>query len=272
MVEAIHRQLDRCDICGKKIHRKDLVRTQARYNRPQGNNYFTYSYYDGTFWVNTWADYITDHCTLQTQAMGLGPDSEDARVKIASDNTTTEIRGSKTFLLDISPAVIHTTTATDISAYTSFVFGVYVGQYHANVDPAVLTVDIGNCNSGFDTLYSLREVTTRSGRHVWISVNIADLDSDVDTSATYWYVKVSATSSEDFYFWIDWMQLEKDATRPGAFISTNGAAIDYTTDSKRLTTVKVCNRCKEQLTRESQKRGRPRVEVEQDIDNEFQEV
>jgi len=266
MPQAIHRQLDRCDICGKKIHRKDLVRTQARYNRPQGNNYFQYSSYDGTFWTND------GNCTLQTQAMGLGPDSEDARVKIASDNTTTEIRGSKTFLLDTSPAVIYTASSTDISAYTSFVFGVYVGQYHANEDPAVLTVEIGNCDSTAANLYELKEVTTRSGKHVWISANIVDLDSNVDTSATYWYVKVSATSSEDFYFWIDWMQLEKDATRPGAFISTNGAAIDYTTDSKRLTTVKVCNRCKEQLTRESQKRGRPRVEVEQDIDNEFQEV
>jgi hypothetical protein len=270
-LQAIHRQLDRCDICGKKIHRKDLVRTQARYNRPQGNNYFLYSSYDGSFWVPTWADYITDHCTLQTQAMGLGPDSEDARVKIASDNTTTQIRGSKTFLLDTSPAIIHTATATDISGFTSFVYGVYVGQYHANTDPAVLTVEIGNCNSGFDTLYSLKEVTTRSGRHVWVSANIADLSSNVTLSAAYFYVKVSATSSGDFYFWIDWMQLEKNASRPGAFISTGGATVDYTTERKMMTSVKVCNRCKEQLTTESA-RGRPRQEAEQPIYDEFQEV
>jgi hypothetical protein len=268
MPQAIHRQLDRCDICGKKIHRKDLVRTQARYNRPQGNNYFQYSSYDGTFWA------IAANCTAHSEDMGFGPDAEDCRAKISSSNTLTEIKGAKTFLLTTSgePAIIYTTESTDISAFTSFVFGIYVGQYHANEDPAVLTVEIGNCTSGASTLYELLETTTRSGKHVWTSVNIADLDSNVDTSATYWYVRASATSSENFYFWIDWMQLEKDASRPGAFISTNGAAIDYTTDSKRLTTVKVCNRCKEQLTRESQKRGRPRVEVESDIDNEFQEV
>ncbi len=264
-VRAIHRQLDRCDVCGKKIHRKDLVRTQARYNRPQGNNYFLYSSYDGSFWVND------GNSTLQTQAMGLGPDSEDARVKIASDNTTTQIRGSKTFLLDTSPSITYTASSTDISSFTSFVFGVYVGQYHANADPAVLTVEIGNCDATIENLYALREVTTRSGRHVWASANIADLNLGVTPATAYFYVRVSATSSEDFYYWIDWMQLEKNASRPGAFISTSGSALDYTTDKKMMTSVKVCNRCKEQLTTESE-RGRPRQEAEPPIYDEFQEV
>lgn len=263
-VQAIHRQLDRCDICGRKIHRKDLVRTQARYNRPQGNNYFLYSYYDDSFWTND------GNCTLQTQAMGLGPDSEDARVKIASDNTITQIRGAKTFLLDTSPSTIYTTTSTDISGFTSFVFGVYVGQYHANEDPAVITVEIGNMSVA-GMLYALKEVTTRSGRHVWVTANVADLDENILPATAYFYVKVSATSSEDFYYWIDWMQLEKDATKPGAFINTNGTALDYSTDKKMLTSVKVCNRCKEQLTRESE-RGRPRQEAEPPIMDEFQEV
>lgn len=262
---AIHRQLDRCDVCGRKIHRKDLVRTQARYNRPQGNNYFTYSYYDGTFWTND------GNCTLQSQAMGLGPDAEDARVKIASDNTTTEIRGSKTFLLDTSPSTIYTASTVDISGFTSFVFGVYVGQYHANDDPAVMTIEIGNM-SGVGSLYELKETTTRSGKHVWVTANVADLDSNVVPAAAYFYVRVSATSTEDFYFWVDWMQLEKDATRPGPFISTNGSTNDYTVEKKVMTSAKVCNRCKEDLTRESQKYGRPRVEVEPPIDDEFQEV
>jgi hypothetical protein len=203
--------------------------------------------------------------------MGLGPDSEDARVKIASDNTTTQVRGSNTLLLDTSPSIIYTTSATDISAFTSFVFGVYVGQYHANEDPAVLTVEIGNCDQNVTNLYELKETTTRSGKHVWVAANIADLDSNVTVSAAYFYVRVSATSSDDFYFWIDWMQLEKNATRPGAFISTSGAAVDYTTERKMMTSVKVCNRCKEELTRESE-RGRPRQEAEPPIDSEFQEV
>jgi hypothetical protein len=67
------------------------------------------------------------------------------------------------------------------------------------------------------------------------------------------------------------MQLEKNASRPGAFISTGGATVDYTTERKMMTSVKVCNRCKEQLTTESA-RGRPRQEAEQPIYDEFQEV
>lgn len=262
---AIHRQLDRCDVCGKKIHRKDLVRTQVRYNRPEGNNYFPYSYYDGTFWV-------TDgRCSLHTENMGWGPDSEDFRAKIGSDNTVTEIKGAKTFLLVSSPSVIYS-GGVDISSFTSFVFGIYVGQYHANADPAILTVTIGNCDAWGESQYPLRSVTTLSGRHIWVYAKIADLDPNVTPATAYFYAKVAATSSEDFYFWIDWMQLEKNAIRPGSFINTNGEALSYTTEAKRLTTAKVCNRCKEQLTRESQKRGRPRVETEIDIEMENQEV
>lgn len=265
---AIHRQLDRCDMCGKKIHRKDLVRTQVRYNRPAGNNYFLYSYFDGSFWQ------IAANCTAHEEDMGLGPDSEDCRAKISSSNTLTEIKGAKTFLLSPSgeSAIIYTTTPTDISSYTSFVFGVYVGQYHANASPAILTVEIGNCDASASNTFPLKSVTTSSGRHVWSYATIADLDLSVVRTAAYFYVKVSATSSENYYFWIDWMQLEKDVTRPGAFISTSGASTSYSTDAKVMTAAKVCGRCKEKLTRESQKYGRPRTEVEPYVEDEFQEV
>lgn len=269
---VIHRQLDRCDVCGTKIHKMDLVRTQVRYNRPEGNNYFTYSYYDGTFWTNDGT------VTKQSNDWGLGPDSEDARVRIGSESgftdtiTTTEIGGAATFLLDSSPAIIYTGSSTDISAYTSFVFGVYVGQYHANDDQAEMTVEIGNCNSDASSTYSLKSETIRAGKHIWVRANIADLDANVDTSAAYFYIKVTASSDEDYYFWVDWMQLEKDASRPGAFINTSGSALAYTTDQKLLTTAKVCPDCKEYLLRESEQYGRPRQEVEPPVQEEAQEV
>ena len=222
MVEAIHRQLDRCDMCGKKTHKKDLVYTQFRKLKPMGSNYFDYSYYDGTFWVND------GNATEQSEAKGLGPDAEDCRAKIASDNTITEIRGSKTFLLDTSPTTFYTASSIDISSFSSLCFGVYVGPYHDNDDPAEITVSIGNCNSDASVLYELKEVTgIRNGRHIWVHANLqttqtvtvddvdtelvtqeSELNSNVTTTAAYFYVKVSATSTEDFYFWVDWFQLE----------------------------------------------------------------
>ena len=269
---VIHRQLDRCGVCGTKIHKMDLVRTQVRYNRPEGNNYFLYSYYDGSFWDNDGT------VTLQSSPWGLGPDSEDARLRIGNESgfsdtiTTTEIGGSKTFLLDSSPAIIYTASSTDISGFTSFVFGVYVGQYHANDDQAEMTVEIGNCNSDASTTYSLKSETIRAGKHIWVAANVADLDSNVDSSATYWYVKVTASSDEDFYFWVDWMQLERNASKPGHFISTSGAAEAYATEQKLLTTAKVCPDCKEYLLLESEQYGRPRQEVEPPVQEETQEV
>ena len=269
---VIHHILDFCEVCGRKIHRKNLVRTQVRYNRPEGSNYFTYSSYDGTFWTNDGT------VTQQSTDMGLGPDSNYARCRVEDNETglaaltLTEINGTKTFLLDSSPAIFYTASSTDISSFTKFVFGVHVGQYHANADQAEITVEIGNCNSDATVTYALREATIRSGYHMWTAVNVADLDSNVDTSAAYFYVKITATSSEDFYFWIDWFQLEKDADRPGAFISTSGSTLDYTTEQKLLTTAKVCPSCREYLLLESEQYGRPRREIEPPVQEESQEV
>ena len=39
MVDAIARQLDRCDICGRKVHKKDLVRTNIDTLAVGGSNY-----------------------------------------------------------------------------------------------------------------------------------------------------------------------------------------------------------------------------------------
>jgi len=266
MVEAIHRQLDRCDVCGSKTHKKDLVYTQVRYLKPLGSNYFDYSYYDGTFWAND------GNATEQSESKGLGPDSEDCRAKIASDNTITEIKGSKTFLLDTSPTTFYTASSVDISGFTSLCFGVYVGPYHDNDDPAEITVSIGNCNSDASVLYELREVTgIRNGRHIWVHSDIADLNANVTTSAAYFYVKVSATSDEDFYFWVDWFQLEKDAERPGAFISTSGSSDALTSETKVMRSAKVCHNCRERLTLESEQYGRPRFDFEDPIEYDIQE-
>lgn len=263
---AIHRQLDRCDICGRKVHIKDLVRTEFNYLRPAGTNYFDYSYYDGTFWVED------GNITQQSGDWCVGPDGEDARVKISLDNTTTEVYGSKTFLLDSSPAIIYTASSVDISGWTNFCLGVYVGQYHQNEDPAEISVEIGNCNSDASTTYSLATRTTRSMRHCWVTANVADLDSNVDPSSTYWYVKITASSDEDFYFFIDWMQLEKDAARPGAFISTAGATEDLAAETRVWRVQKTCKRHREPLFIDSEKYGRPRQEVELPIDYESQEI
>ena len=47
--EAKALQLDRCEVCGNKTHRSNLVRTQVEFLRVKSENYFTYSYYDGSY-------------------------------------------------------------------------------------------------------------------------------------------------------------------------------------------------------------------------------
>ena len=269
---AIHRQLDRCDVCGKKIHKKDLVRTNFRYNRPAGSNYFTYSRYDSTLWDLT-------NLTASGNYDGLGPEGLNNRVRVGdgaaygSYETTTEIGGAPTFTLT-SPGKLATSSGVDCSDWTRLCFGLYVGAYHCNTDKLSMTVAIGVGASAGTTTTTLRTDTIKQDKHIWASVDIDDLDSAIDSSDVYFWATITLddTPDDDFYVWVDWMQLEKDLSRPGAYLSTSGSAVDYTTEQELLTVVKVCPDHRERLQWKSEQWGRPRREVELPIDVDVQEV
>ena len=88
--DNIARQLDRCDLCGKKVLKKDLVITNFRYNRPAGSNYFIHSRYHTDLWSLT-------NLTATGSYDGLGPQDHGNRVRVGdgaawgSYETTTEI-------------------------------------------------------------------------------------------------------------------------------------------------------------------------------------
>jgi hypothetical protein len=287
IVPAIHRQLDRCDLCGKKIHKKDLVYTNVRYNRPQGMNYFTYSRYNSALWSMT-------NLTATGSYDGFGPNDHGNRVKVGhgaaygSYETTTEQGGAPTFTFDETSesgeGKVYTSSAVDCSTWTSLVFGLYIGPYHDNrvgsdydsaVETSTMTVAIGvGASSGVKT-QTLRTVTgVKSGRHVWAKLNLADLNAAITDSTVYFWVSItfSPTPTGDFKIWFDWMQLEKNASVPGAYIETIGSALDYTTEAKLMTVLKVCPDHREQLLSEREQFGRPRQEVELPIDSDIQEV
>jgi hypothetical protein len=287
-VQAIHRQLDRCDLCGKKIHRKDLVYTNVRYNRPQGNNYFTYSRYNSSLWSIA-------SLVATGNYDGFGPNDHGNRVKVGhgaaygSYETTTEHGGAPTFALSGITNISHssrlyTSSAIDCSTWDSLVFGLYVGPYHDNrsgssYDSDVFTSDmavaIGVGESSGSLTQTLRTVyDVRSGRHVWAKLDMEDLDSAITSSSVYFCVsvKMDPIPTSTFKIWFDWMQLEKDATVPGAYIETSGSALDYTTEKKLMTVIKVCPDHREQLLSEREQFGRPRQEVELPIDSDIQEV
>lgn len=279
---AIHRQLDRCDICGRKVHKKDLVRTNVRYNRPEGSNYFTYSRYDSTLWGLT-------NLTATGNYDCFGPNDHGNRVRVGegasygSYETTTEVGGAPSFTIT-SPGKVYTKTGFDASAWTSLVVGGYFGIFHDNrvgaaYDAAkeniAATVAIGVGATSGATTQTLRTVSNvRSGHHVWATVNVSDLNPAITNSSVYFWATITldSTPTGTYKVWFDWLQCEKDATRPGAYISTAGSALDYSTEQKLMTVVKVCPEHRERLLLESEQFGRPRKEVEHPIPSDIQEV
>ena len=279
---AIHRQLDRCDLCGRKIHRKDLVRTNVRYNRPEGSNYFTYSRYDSTLWDLT-------NLTATGSYDAFGPQDHGNRVRVGegaaygSYEDTTEIGGSPTFTIT-SPGKLFTKTGFDASAWTSLVVGGHFGIYHDNrdgtgsdddVENIPITVAIGVGATTGVTTQTLRTVSgIKSGMQVWAKLNLADLNAAISSADVFFWATITLDSTPvgNYKVWFDWMQCQKDLTRPGAYISTAGAALDYTSEQKLMTVIKVCPEHRDRLLLESEQWGRPRKEVEDPVPSDMQEV
>ena len=86
--EAKALQLDRCEVCGNKTHRSNLVRTQVEFLRVKSENYFTYSYYDGSYWV---VDTAVDASTIS-----FGTQLDETRLSLADDNTFSTTNGIQT--------------------------------------------------------------------------------------------------------------------------------------------------------------------------------
>jgi len=237
---SIARQLDRCDVCGKKTHKKNLVRTNMDFLAGEANNYLLYSSYNASGWTAVTA---SDQGTPS-----IGPYADVARVVVSDDNTATESFGSQTWG---GSGTLRSTDAIDASTWTSLVFAVDLGPYHRETSPET-TFTLGLCDSDGSNKELQKTVVTSGSLRAWFTINIADLPVSKTSSALYFYVSATAVGKN---WWVDRMQVEKNATRPGTFVPTSGTAVDRV-DTPMMTVRKVCANCREPLFKKSERYGR----------------
>jgi len=253
MVEAIGYQLDRCDVCGKKVHRRDLVRTQVEFLAAEGSNYLNYSSYNVSGWtIRTAAD---------AGVISIGPYADRARVRVADDNTLTEILGSQTMT---GTGALTTDQGIDASSWTSLVFAVDVGPYHRSTSPE-LTVVLSLCDSdGSSNLETLATFTTKGDMRAWGTIDIADMPASKSSSELYFRVDVTPATGEKW--WVDRMQVAKDMVKLGTFVPTSGASVDRI-DTTMMTMRKVCTNCRERILSKTEQRGKiAEIRTEQPVD------
>lgn len=256
MLEVRHRQLDFCDVCGNETHRMDLVRTQVRYMSITGQNYFTYSVYNTSFWTCDATD---------AGAISIGSsNANQCRFKVPDDNTLVEINGAQTWT---GSGTFRSNTAVDVSGATNITMSAHVGPYQANTDPETTFV-MGLCDSAGANKSAQRSFTTKSSMRIWFTMAVSSISSPLSSSAAYFYVQ--ATPATGKKWWVEDLQLEKDVTKPGTFAPTNGSAYDDT-ESQRITVCKVCPSCREPLQNIKTGIGIPRTEVETPVSTDMQE-
>jgi hypothetical protein len=228
---VIGRQLDRCDVCGKKVHKINLVRTNVDFLSPTGNNYVKYSSYSSGGW-----SYGT---TVDAGAISIGTYADRSRVVIGDDNTTTESFGSQTWTG--AGRVYATGDAVDLSSWSSLVLAADVGPYERNTDHA-LTVVLGTQDSNDGNRQVLSTWTISNATRVWVYKTPSDITFPTNFNA---YIEVTPNTAGQKW-WFDRVQLEKNATKMGTFIPTSGSSIDQT-DSRSMIMRKVCKSCYEPL-------------------------
>jgi len=240
MVKAIARQLDRCDVCGKKIHKRDLVLTNVDFLAVGGSNYFTYSSYNSSLW------------TIDTSSDGgvisIGPYADRARISVSDGNTLTEVQGSKTLT---GSGTVRTSSLVDVSSWDSMVFALDVGAYQQNTDVEV-AVAIGTCDSDGSNKVQAATFTANPSARAWAYILPTSI---TDSSAAYFYVTGTVSTGDSW--WIDRMQLIKNATglTGNAFIPTAGSTVDRV-DTPSMTVRKVCPLHRERLLSRTERYGK----------------
>ena len=248
-------QSDRCDVCGSRTRKIDLVRTNVDFLAAAGSNYFLYSSYNSSFW--------TVDTAVDAGLISIGPFADNARIVIGDDNSRTEAYGSQTWT---GSGVLRSTTAVDASTWTSLVFAADIGPYQRETSPST-TFTLGLCDSDGSNKEQLSSWTVTGNQRAWYTLNIADVPAGKSAAALYFYVSVVALGKK---WWIDRIQLIKDAVsiNSEAFVPTAGGSADRV-DTPMMTVRKVCRDCfekprlrSEQYNREAEQRTEDPVAVD----------
>lgn len=260
-------QLDRCDICGDKYPRRQLVRTQVEFLETLRENFFNYSSYDGTYWV------VDD--AVDADEISFGNRADHARTTLTDYTTVGYTNCVQTWTGD---GVMRSTVANSgYSANAIITFSAQVGPSERSEAPD-MTVEVGITNSDGSSTQAIKTWTINTMTRVYFQAVSSDLTAyglGDDDEAHYFYIGVT----NDDNWWIDEMQVEAGTntldggpasspspaewaatyaghTPPGPFLRTSGAEQAVSTARSLMTSRKVCPSCLEPILSKTEQYGR----------------
>jgi len=239
-------QLDRCQVCGDKYHRENLVRTPVEFLQGEGSNLFTNSTYNGIYWV---VDTSSDEGEIS-----YGVHKDEARTSVSDDNVVSVVNGVQTW--EGSGTLRSTSPSSTLDPGSYATFSLWIGPYERNTSPS-MSIDLGITNSDGSSGQKIRTWNINGDKRIWFTEAVATLSAAGlgDAGEFYFYADVT----NDGKWWADKMQLEQTTSsdaKPGTFVTSSGAATTYATDTAMVTNRKVCRRCFETVWKKSQEIGR----------------
>jgi hypothetical protein len=262
---ALGLQLDRCDVCGDKYHRRDLVLTQVEFLDMEAENAFTHSSYHTDLWTMDTASDVTSS-TVAT----YGNRCDNVRLSLDDDNNLTYLNSPKVW--EGSGTLYMNTDSGYINENTDLVVSAQAGPHEQNTSPE-MTVVIGVCNDDASSKSAIQTLTIAGTTRVWAYSTVADLvatglarDSLVVSGVTYYswryYFQITNTGK----WWIDEMQYEagtsvtsgSGSAGPGNFVRTAGTKVTAANHPQQsmVTSRKVCPGCRELVLSKSEQYGR----------------
>ena len=248
---SIGMQLDRCQVCGNKIHRRELVRTQVEHLIPKAENYFLYSSYNAAYWT---VDTASDAGNIS-----YGNRCDHVRLQVPSTQPTaagamTYLNGVQTWEGDgVYRSFVLSPSSGDTNAYVTM--SAQVGPHAENTSPSMV-VNMGICNSDGTSLSKLRTWNISTMKRVWFKERkpvLEALQPSGGLNSWYFYIEII----NDGKWWIDEAQMEIATTdgSPEVFIETTGSYVSQA-ESGGIATRKVCPNCFEGVFRKSERFGK----------------
>jgi len=244
-------QLDRCQVCGDKYHREDLVRTQVDTMIAESENYLNFSSYDGSYWV----------CDAVDEGLiAYGNHEDEARTSLSDDNVITVVNGVQCWSGDgIFRATV---TSPNVNPNSYVTFSAQVGANDDSTTPN-MSVSLGIYKSDVSVFEEQILWQFNGCRRVYFTelasvLQAYDLGDQPGSRGFFFYIKVE----NDGEWWVDELQMEVGPVpeaRPGVFLKTTGAVSSVSVDTPTSTTRVVCPDCFELVFRKSQKYGRTKL-------------